>query len=432
MSIPHILTDILNRPLMVTPAKLQVIMSILDRKSEQPLGLDLSDLAHMNSISGGESAPQQRAINTAAREESEDGRLIEVIPVIGSLVSRNAGFSDSSGMRSYRTLQYELNSARRNPEVGGIILDMDGYGGMSAGCSRMSRFIREVAQEKPVWAVIDLNAYSAHYSLASACSRVILTDRSDAGVGSIGCIAIHCDISRWAEKEGLNYTVVTFGAHKADFSPYGALSKEQVAALQKSVDAHGMAFAGLVAEFRDMKLQQVLDTEARCYSGQAAIEIGLADEIATFDEAVVMLADEISRKRLSFPQPLQEVGEMPEALSTKQRMEKLLSAEDGPAALAELGYVTGESAKEAAAKAASESAAAALEVVEICQLGDVGMTTTVAMLKSGTTPAAARDQVQQIRSQTSKQHQVKSTTTMATGDGRHPLVENCAALAGKK
>lgn len=240
------------------------------------------------------------------------------------------------------------------------------------------------------------------------------------------------------EKEGLDYTVVTFGKHKADMSPYKPLSKEELAVLQRSVDGHGLRFAGTVAEFRGLDLQQVLDTEARCYSGQDAIDIGLADEIASFDDAVAMLAAEIEDSKRT------TVGGF--SMTTRDRMEKLLQADDGVQAIADLGYVkkesldtegyiTAESAEksqaDAVALAKTEQKSLAVQVAELCQLADVPLSMAVTMLKGDLSVEDAQKNLQQERANKSKKTSVKSTTTPATGDGPHALVSACAAMNKK-
>ena len=437
MSIQHILTEIVNRPLMVTPAKLEVILSLLNKKSDRSISPDLSLLSHMNSVSGQEIVSRARPVNQV--EQEEDEMFIEVVPVLGSLVARNHGWgeSDGSGLRSYRTIMRDMAEARRNPQIGGIILDADSFGGMSSGCERATRLIAEISAEKPVYAVVDLNAYSACYSIASACSKIILTD-NDAGVGSIGCIAIHCDISKWAEQEGLNYTLVTFGAKKDQFTPTRPLSKEDVAALQKSVDAYGMRFAETVAELRNMKLADVLATEAGAFSGKQAIELGLADDIMSFDEAAAMMADEIlTGKRTSFSSPFQSTQQSKgdddmESLTTKQRMEKLLTAEDGPAAIKELGYIEQSAAAASVADAEKKVKAEVIEVAQLCQLGELSTAETVAVLESGSTPEQARETIQKQKAERSNKQTIKSTITPLSGDGKHPLIASCEKLAEKQ
>lgn len=425
MSIPHILSQILNTPLFLSPDKLEVIMSLLLRRHGGEAGIDLS---HLISLQGGANAAAARAearpLNASPVEQ------IAVISALGSMVNRNHGFDDGSGLRSYRTLTADVIAAANDPEIGGIILDMDSFGGMAAGCERASRIIADAAQLKPIYAVVDLNCFSACYWLASACSRIILTDAS-AGVGSVGCIALHHDQSQRNEKEGDVYTAIYFGERKNDGNPHEPLNKDMFLRIQRSVDLFGMKFAQSVAELRGLELDKVLATKAGVYYGQDAVAAGLADEIAPFDEAVAMLAAEIRDKKKS-------TFTGGSAMTTKDRIAALLANEDGPAALAELGYVK---AEEAAAEAHAKGKAEGLEqgmkqamenvaeVADLAELAQLDAGNTIKLIKQGCNATEARTAIQTMRAEQSKKTIVLSTVNPAnTGSEKHGLIAACEAM----
>lgn len=325
MHIDHILSQTINTPLMVAPAKLTAIMGFLLTRNGEKAGIDLSALVATQgraeqSASAAETRPLHRTVNDT----------IAVIPVLGSLVNRTHGLKAASGLVTYRELTDQLDRSVADPDITGIILDFDSFGGMAAGCERMTRTIARAAERKPVYAVIDLNCFSAAYSMAAACSRIVLTDDT-AGVGSIGCIALHYDRSKRNDKEGDVYTAIFFGERKNDFSPHQPLDKEHFRRLQHSVDAFGMQFARTVAEFRRLKLDAVLDTKAGLYFGRDALDLGLADDIASFDEAAAMLIDDARKhNRKTFTGG---------TMSTKDRLAVLLKTQEGQQAAIELGFI---------------------------------------------------------------------------------------------
>ena len=68
------------------------------------------------------------------------------------------------------------------------------------------------------------------------------------------------------------------------------LTKEQKEILQSLVDDSYEQFTGIVAEGRNMKLKDVKKlADGRVYTANQALELGLIDEIGTFDEAVEMM-----------------------------------------------------------------------------------------------------------------------------------------------
>lgn len=429
MSLPHIISAIVNTPLFIAPAKLAAVMEVLNNRAG--LGFPTQLL--------GPIAPEMEAqAMQPKREAATAGERIEVVGMIGSLVARNAGFDDFSGLRSYRTMQHEIGQLLADDNVGGILIDADTFGGTAAGIDRFARFLRQAQEQKPIYAVVDLNCYSAGYYAAAACTRVLLTDKASAGVGSIGCIAIWRGQAKADAQDGYDYEVFSFGAKKADFNPHAELDDRMRREIQESVNAYGLQFAEAMAEFRGLKLEEVLAMEAGAFTGQAAIDAGLADGIATFDEAVEMLADEIERRTYkpgSVPGKL-ETGGHDMAMTTKERFAALLQNEDGPQALAELGYVQPEAVAEPArAEGYKEGHAAgmkqALDVAQICELGGTGSDVCAQLLLQGADIEAARTTVQELRATQSRRTLTRSTISTDAGDGKHPLVAACEALGAK-
>lgn len=282
MNIPQVLSLIAGQPLLVTPAKLQAVTDFL--QTRHSFSVDFSGVE----LNTGE------PVLAAEREPNSTGGMygddIDVINITGSLVNRAA--SGTSGMRNYRTIQHLINESVDDRDTGAIFLDMQSSGGMLVGCKRTFEVIRKANEVKPVFCYVDAYAYSACLYLAAACERIILAD-NNCGVGSVGVIAMHLDKSKVLEKEGLNYTVIKAGSRKDEFSDLKPLADETLQELQASVDRSRLVFAADVAEARGLSQADVLATEAGCFEGQAAIDIGFADEIAPLEDALGMLAERI-------------------------------------------------------------------------------------------------------------------------------------------
>ncbi len=417
----HIVSSIVNTPLLIAPAKLAAIMEVLNNRAG--IGFPTELLGPVNPA-------LQTAVQEPKREATQiDGEKIAIVDMIGSLVARNAGFSDGSGLRSYRSMQFEIQQLMNDDKIGGIIIDADTFGGTAAGVDRFARFLRSASKQKPIYTVVDLNCYSAGTYIAAACTRVILTDKSSAGVGSIGCIAIWRGQAKKDETDGYDYEVFKFGAKKADYNPHTGLDRRMRKEIQDSVDACGLQFAEAVAEFRGLKVKDVLAMEAGMFAGQAAIDAGLADEIATLGETVAMLTDDIQQrtykpKQLSGPRQRTITGGNM-AMTTKDRLAVLLKKEDGPQALAELGYVkleaTAGPTREIGYKLGHAVAMKqALDVAQICALGGVGSNVCAKLLARGADQEKARTMVQEICG--------PATTG---GKSKHQLIDACKALGAR-
>jgi signal peptide peptidase SppA len=187
----------------------------------------------------------------------------------------------ASGLTSYGEIAAMLDAALIDPQVSGILLDIDSPGGEASGSFELARRVREVAAQKPVWAVANDAAYSAAYAIAASAQRLFVTETG--GVGSIGVIALHVDQSVKDAKDGYHYTAITAGTHKNDYSPHQPLSDAAKTELQGEVDRLYAIFTDHVAAMRDLELGAVRATEAGLFFGSNAVAQGLADGVQTLD-----------------------------------------------------------------------------------------------------------------------------------------------------
>lgn len=205
-----------------------------------------------------------------------------IIPIHGLLVNRMSwGASFATG---YDFIRSQSQAAVADPEVKSIIYDVNSSGGLATGCAELGNVIYGARGKKPSLAVVDARCYSAAYWLASACDRVVVTPSG--GVGSIGCAAMHVDLSKMLEDEGIKVTYIYEGAEKVDGNSFEPLSTRARESIQRDVSYHYSGFVEAVARNRGLSEDDVRATEARCYLPPEALELGLIDAIATPAEAV--------------------------------------------------------------------------------------------------------------------------------------------------
>jgi len=262
----YLASRLFGTPLLIHRPKLDVILSVVGQR------IGMTDVPAMPTM---DMAVYQRPPVAAA----PDG--IAVIPIHGSLVKRSLGMEAASGLTSYGEIAAMLDSALADPQVSGILLDIDSPGGEASGSFELARRVREVAAVKPVWAVANDAAYSAAYAIAASAQRLFVTETG--GVGSIGVIALHVDQSVKDAKDGYRFTAITAGAHKNDYSPHEPLSDAAKTELQGEVDRLYAIFTDHVAAMRGMDLDAVRATEAGLYFGANAVSQRLADGIQTLE-----------------------------------------------------------------------------------------------------------------------------------------------------
>lgn len=202
---------------------------------------------------------------------------IAVIPVHGSLINR---FPYSLGfITGYQYIANMIQLAIADIDVKGIVLDINSHGGECAGCFELADLIRESSSIKPIVSFVDSNGHSAAYAIASAASKIYVTE--SASVGSVGVVAAHFDYSKMMDEVGVKVTFIFAGDHKVDGNPYQELSGETKDRIQASVDRHYDNFVSRVSSFRSLDRSIILNTKADVFDSQSALELGLIDGIMT-------------------------------------------------------------------------------------------------------------------------------------------------------
>lgn len=262
----YLASRLFGTPLLIHRPKLDVILSVVGQR------IGMADVPAMPMM---DMAAFQRPPLASAPEG------IALIPIHGSLVKRSLGMEAASGLTSYGEIAAMLDAALADPQVSGILLDIDSPGGEASGSFELARRVHEVAAQKPIWAVANDAAYSAAYAIAASAQRLFVTETG--GVGSIGVIALHVDQSVKDAKDGYHYTAITAGAHKNDYSPHEPLSDAAKTELQGEVDRLYAIFTEHVAAMRGLDLEAVRATEAGLFFGSNAVAQGLADGVQTLD-----------------------------------------------------------------------------------------------------------------------------------------------------
>lgn len=207
-----------------------------------------------------------------------------VLSISGGLVARPQPGLCDDGPASYAGIRDAFDEVLADDNVSAIVLRLESPGGMVAGLFDLTDHIHASRGRKPIAAVVDDYAYSACYALAAACDEIWVSRTG--GVGSIGVVGYHVDQSGYNDKVGIKVTPIFAGAHKVDFSPHAPLSDDAKAREQAEVDSLYQLFTSTVARYRDLDVAAVVATQARTYTGQAAIDIGLADHLGTLRDAL--------------------------------------------------------------------------------------------------------------------------------------------------
>lgn len=305
MKYQHILGEIFNRPMLATPALM--FDAVVFAKSH--LGLNVS----------GFSKAQMGAFDDDDGDECDDGdgypSGIANIAVYGPLVARTGNLQMCSRMTAYETIAQKFTAAINDPACLSIVFDLDTPGGSVSGAFDLANLIYANRGVKPIKAIVNHSAYSAGYLIACACDSISLSDTD--GVGSIGVLMQHMDYSKMLDEEGIKVTTLTRGDNKADGNPSEPLSEPALAEFNAQLDMFYAMFTGFVAKARNLSVDAVVKTQAKCFYGQAAIAAGLADTLETPTQAIQrvyeaqpkpILFDSLVQRRMQAKAKLSEIS----------------------------------------------------------------------------------------------------------------------------
>lgn len=281
----HIADKVLNQPLLLTPAKAEIIASVLGGR----IGLE-PEASPAVVDERSPSASRFRGVSRGVGEGygyTEYYRLIEGVAVItidGALLNKGAWIGASSGLVSYEGIRAQIDLAMGDPDVCSILLVIQSPGGEVYGCFELGNHISRCCETKPIHAIADGMACSAAYVIGSSCDHLTAIQAGD--VGSIGVVVMHVDQSERLDAEGIKPTLIHAGAHKVDGHPFAPLPEDVKADWQKEINQIYDQFVAHVADQRPVTAEQARATEARSIKGPEALELGLIDMVGSFDDAL--------------------------------------------------------------------------------------------------------------------------------------------------
>jgi len=393
----YLASRLFGTPLLINRSKLDVILSVVGQR------IGMADIPVMPAM---DMAIYQRP--AAAAAAAPEG--IAVIPIHGSLVKRSLGMEAASGLTSYGEIAALLDAALADPQVSGILLDIDSPGGEASGSFELARRVREVAAIKPVWAVANDAAYSAAYAIAASAQRLFVTETG--GVGSIGVIALHVDQSVKDAKDGYRFTAITAGAHKNDYSPHEPLSDAAKTELQGEVDRLYAIFTDHVADMRGLDLEAVRATEAGLYFGANAVSQGLADGIQTLEATLSEFHSFLNAKNNARNHSPSQVRGVIRAEAAPSKKEMTMNEEEK--VIEPTDTISTDEAAVLVAEARREVTQAAQAIAEVCLLA--GCPDRAAeFIAAGKTEADVRRVLIDARAARSEADDIRSTITVDAG-----------------
>ncbi len=258
----------------ITSVITNTVSSKMTKKSETP---------DFESIMEGLSGTGSTAL--AGMPVGED--FIAVMPIDGTIqasVDTGSIYSTPIGYDHNMLMEY-VNKLMENDNNKGIVLRLNTPGGTVYEADELYLKLMEYKEKtgRPIWAYMENQCCSGGVYLASAANEQYANRNTV--TGSIGIISSMYDMSGLYEKLGIKEVNIVSAKNKDMGTAAKPMTAEQKAIYQAYVDEAYEQFVSIVANGRDMSIEEVKKlADGRIYTASQAVENGLIDGIKTSEE----------------------------------------------------------------------------------------------------------------------------------------------------
>lgn len=163
-----------------------------------------------------------------------------------------------------------------------LLINSPGGSPVQAGIINDELLRLKAKHKKPVYAVVEETCASAAYYIAVAADKIYVDKASI--VGSIGVLMDGFGFTGLMEKLGVERRLMTAGENKGFLDPFSPQTEKQRVFAQAMLNQIHQQFIDVVKAGRGTRLKETPETFSGLFwSGQQAIELGLADQFGNLD-----------------------------------------------------------------------------------------------------------------------------------------------------
>lgn len=204
---------------------------------------------------------------------------VAVISISGPIMK-----DDNCGDPGTKTYESLIQQAAANPNITGIVLQIDSPGGTVSGTQSLSNVIKNV--EKPVVTLAEDTMASAAYWIGSA-ANYIFANTGTTRVGSIGTMLSFADMQPVWEKAGVKFHEIYASKSTDKNADYAEIRKGNYEGyIKNTLDPLNNEFLNSVKANRGEKLVSEKTLSGMVYTANDAITYGLVDAIGNLNDAV--------------------------------------------------------------------------------------------------------------------------------------------------
>ena len=223
------------------------------------------------------------------------GDKVAIIEVEGMLSNMRSGGLLQPTENPVSLFTQQMRAAARDKSVKAVVLRVNSPGGTVTASDTMYEIVKDFRRttKKPVIASTQEVCASGAYYISCAADSIVVHPTSV--VGSIGVLFSTMEFEGALGKLGVRTESIKSGPLKDMGSPYKELSANERAVMQEMVDEYFKRFVGIVTATRPVReppptMPPASDYSGvysgRVFSGEKAVELGLADRAGRLEDAI--------------------------------------------------------------------------------------------------------------------------------------------------
>lgn len=219
------------------------------------------------------------------------GDHIALVYAVGNVVDgKGGGAVGAREQIASRTLSATMRALGNDDAVKAVVLRVDSPGGSALASEQIHAAVAEVVARKPVVVSMASVAASGGYYISAGATKIYASPTTL--TGSIGVVGGKLVIGGALESFGVKAYEVGRGARAMLFSTMKPWTTDERAAIQSMMDTTYERFLEHVAAGRKMTRDEVHEiAQGRVWTGTAAKERGLVDELGGLDAALAAAAE---------------------------------------------------------------------------------------------------------------------------------------------
>jgi len=266
------LSEISNTPMLVQKPWLDSIRDIILSKPESQDAKDISAFSDYEEET------------TKATNVTRSGS-IAILNISGPIFAKENFYTRYLGAVNSTKVLASLKSLEANPEITDVVIVYDTPGGMVNMTHTVANQIHKMAENPEINMVSYVSgmAASAGYWFASQANKIYMEET--ASVGSIGVV---CSVPKKDDKDSWYVTITNSDSPNKRPDPE---TKEGKQSILTEIDDLALIFQETVARGRGVTLEKVKNDfgKGAMLVGKRAVEVGMADEICSFDDMITSL-----------------------------------------------------------------------------------------------------------------------------------------------